>query len=112
MKKLFAFVVLFFGLNQFASAQDKFVVKIDKKICLDELTLVFKDKTSLQCQLGCYGEYEFDMKGKEFDHVIINGTTCYLKTTEIVFVNDKEQAKNKIIKTGSTIVDDLNGLIR
>lgn len=112
MKQLFAFAILFLGLSQITFAQEKFVVKIDKKICLDELTVTFKDKTVMLCQLGCEGEYEFDISGKEFDHVTINGTDCFLRSKDIVTVNDRAQAKNKIIKTNSTIVDDLNGLIR
>lgn len=112
MKNLITFAILFLGLSQVNFAQDKFVVKIDKKVCLDELTIVFKDRTSMTCQLGCYGEYEFDITGKQFDHVTINGTACFLKSKEIVTVNDREQAKNKIVQVGNTIVDDLNGLIR
>jgi hypothetical protein len=112
MKKLITFAILFLGLSQVSFAQDKLVVKIDKKVCLDELTIVFKDQSRMLCQLGCYGEYEFDISGKVFDHITINGTDCFLGAKEIVTVNSGEQAKNKIINVGNTIVDDLNGLIR
>ena len=112
MKKLITFAILFLGLSQVTLGQDKFVVKIDKKICLDELTIVFKDQSRMLCKLGCYGEYEFDITGKQFDHVTINGTDCFLKSKEVVTVNGGEQAKSKVVNVGNTIVDDLNGLIR
>ena len=112
MKKLITFTILFLGLSQLSFAQDKFVVKIDKKTCLDELTVSFKDRTIMLCQLGCEGVYEFDISGKEFDHVTINGTNCFLKSKETVTVNEGAQAKSKVISTSNTIVDDLNGLIR
>ena len=104
MKKLITFSILFLGLIRVNFAQDKFVVKIDKKICLDELSVIFKDRTVMLCQLGCEGVYEFDISEKEFDHVTINGTDCFLKSKEIVTVNDREQAKSKVIDIRNTIV--------